>query len=113
MAAKADKTPITPTRRRVVTNYESLTPELVEALKERYPLGFTDYMTRVDKPNGDFFYGVMLETEDTSYFVKISVKIDDKAKEDIEKDLFADEDTETDEIKGADEIAENADGDDD
>lgn len=112
MAEKAVKKPI-PARRRVVTSYENLTPELIEALKERYPHGFTDSMSRVDKPNGEFFYGVMLETEDTSYFVKISVKIDDKAKEDIENDLFADEEAETDEIKGADEISDTGDGDDD
>lgn len=93
-------------KKRVVTSYENLSSELVAALKERYPLGFTDQMIRVDKPNGEFFYGVVFETEDTNYLVKISVKIDNKAKEEIEKDLFADEDAENDDIKGADEIAE-------
>lgn len=93
-------------KKRVVTSYENLSSELVTALKERYPLGFTDNMIRVDKPNGDFFYGVVFETEDTNYLVKISVKVDNKAKEDIEKDLFADEEIENDEIKGADEISE-------
>lgn len=113
MAEKAEKKPTTTTaRRRVVTSYENLSPELIEALKERYPLGFTDYMTRVDKPNGEFFYGVMFETEDTSYFVKISVRVDDKAKEEIEKDLFSDEEAETDEIKGADDIAESGENED-
>lgn len=94
------------TKKRVVTSYENLSNELVVALKERYPLGFTDNMIRVDKPNGDFFYGVVFETDDTSYLVKISVKVDNKAKEEIEKDLFADEEVENDEIKGADEISE-------
>lgn len=93
-------------KKRVVTSYENLSDELLTALKERYPLGFTDYMIRVDKPDGTFFYGVVFETDDTNYLVKISVKIDNKAKEDIEKDLFADEDADNDEIKGADEIAE-------
>lgn len=100
------------TKKRVVISYENLSVELVEALKERYPLGFTDNMIRVDKPNGDFFYGVVLETDDTSYLVKISVKIDDKAKEDIEKDLFADDEADSDEIKGAEDIADVADADD-
>lgn len=100
------------TKKRVVISYENLSPELIEALKERYPFGFTDNMIRVDRPNGEFFYGVVLETEDSSYLVKISVKIDDKAKEEIEKDLFADEDAESDEIKGAEDIADVADGDD-
>lgn len=94
------------TKKRVVISYENLSPQLIDALKERYPLGFTDNMIRVDKPNGDFFYGVVFETEDTNYLVKISVKIDDKAKEEIEKDLFADEEADTDDIKGADDIAD-------
>ncbi len=100
-------------KKRVMTSYENLSPELLEALKERYPDGFTDYMTRVDKPNGDFFYGVMLETDDTCYFVKITVKVDDKTQEDIEKDLFVDVEADSDDIKGAEDIADAADGDDD
>ncbi len=84
MAATKSKTP----KRRMMTSYENLSEELLELLKERYPNGLTDHMTRVDKPDGTFFHGVMLETEDTSYFVKISVKVDNKTQEDIEKDLF-------------------------
>lgn len=93
-------------KKRVVISFENLSSDLVAALKERYPNGFEDKMIRVDKPNGDFFYGVVLETEDTNYLVKIAVRVDDKAQEEIEKDLFADDDTESDEIKGADEISE-------
>lgn len=96
-------------KKRVVISYENLSEDLTTALKERYPLGFTDQMIRVDKPNGDFFYGVVFETQDINYLVKISVKIDNKAKEEIEKDLFADEEVEADEIKGADEIEDQAD----
>lgn len=94
-------------KRRVVISYENLSDELREALKERYPLGFTDFMIRVDKPNGEFFYGVVLETEETSYLVKVKVKVDQAPSEDIEKDLYGDGDQD-DDIKGAEEIADSS-----
>lgn len=97
------------TKKRMMISYENLSDELKIALKEHYPDGYANYITRVDKPNGGCFYGVMLETEDTIYFVKITVKVDNKSAEDIEKDLFAEEDLIVDEIKGADQIDEVAD----
>lgn len=96
-------------KKRVVTSYANLSPELLSALKERYPIGYTDYMIRIDKPNGEFFYGVMLETEDTNYLVKVNVKIDDKSEEDLDKDIYGDD--EPDDIKGADDIADTDDSD--
>lgn len=93
-------------KKRVVTSYEKLTPELHDALKVRYPYGYTDHMIRIDKPNGEFFYAVALETEDTSYLVKVNVKIDTKSDEELEKDLFAEGDDD-DDIKGAEEIADD------
>ncbi len=91
-------------KKRVMTSYDKLSEELQNQLKECYPLGFNDHLTRVDKPNGDFFHGVMLETDDTSYFVKINVKVDNKTREDIEKDLFDAVDN-VEEIKAPEEIA--------
>lgn len=98
-----------PAKKRVVISYSNLTPELIEAFKERYPLGYSDYMIRVDKPSGDFFYGVMLETEDVSYLVKVNVKIDNKSEEELDKDIYGEGDD--DDIKGADEIADTDDSD--
>lgn len=94
----------------MVTSYANLTPVLLEMLKKRYPLGYSDHMIRIDKPNGDFFYAVMLETDDTSYLVKLNVKIDTKVEEEFEKDYYTD-DAESDEIAGADEIADDSDSD--
>lgn len=111
MSSKEVKRPVV-AKKRVMTSYENLTPELLELLRESYPDGFTDYMTRVDKPSGGFFYGVVLETEDTNYFVKITVKVDNKTQEDIDKELFAD-DVESVDIKDAGEIADSSEEDDD
>ena len=46
------------TKKHIVTSFHNLAPELQEAVKQKYPLGFTEAMMRVDKPNGDFFYAV-------------------------------------------------------
>ena len=42
-----------------------------EEVKAAYPLGFSDYMMRIPKPNGEFFFAVPFETEEISYLVKI------------------------------------------
>ncbi len=87
-------------KKRLVTGFQNLTPELQAQVKEFYPLGFTDAMMRIDKPNGDFFYAVPFETEEIFYLVKINVKIDDS--KDMEKDLFAYDIAEADQIGKSD-----------
>ena len=90
-------------KKRLVTSFNNLSPEQQEAVKALYPRGFAEVMTRIDKPNGDFFYVVPYETDEISYMVKIDVKIDDSAEDAIEEEFFGD-----DEIKGADEIQESS-----
>lgn len=87
------------TKKHIVTSFHNLSPEMQEAVKQKYPLGFTDAMMRVDKPNGDFFYAVPYDTDEVAYLVKIDVKIDDGTPDiDDEKEYYDDE------IKGADEL---------
>lgn len=88
-------------KKHIVASYRNLAVELQDAIRAKYPLGFVDSMIRVDKPNGDFFYAVSFDTEDIAYLVKIDVKIDDNSQEEDDKDFY-DED-----IKGADEIQED------
>lgn len=91
------------TKKRLVTSFNNLSAEQQEAVKELYPRGFAEVMTRIDKPNGDFFYVVPYETEEISYLVKIDVKIDDGQEDD--NDGYYDDD----DIKGADELADASD----
>ena len=91
------------TKKRLVTSFNNLTAEQQEAVKELYPRGFAEVMTRIDKPNGDFFYVVPYETEEVSYLVKIDVKIDEIGDDGIDDDFFGDED-----MKGAEDIQEEA-----
>ena len=90
-------------KKRLVASLTNLAPELQEAVKAAYPLGYTDYMMRIDKPNGDFFFAVPFETEEISYLVKIDVKIDDISGDEDDKDYYDDD------LKGADELADTAD----
>ena len=92
-------------KKRLVTSFNNLPLELQEAVKAAYPLGYTDYMMRIDKPNGEFFFAVPFETEEISYLVKIDVKIDDLSGDDDDKDYYDDD------LKAADELA-NDDSDD-
>ncbi|HJA96295.1 MAG TPA: hypothetical protein H9920_01055 [Candidatus Alistipes faecavium] len=85
-------------KKHIVTSFHNLAPELQDAVREKYPLGFTDAMIRVDKPNGDFFYAVPFDTADIAYMIKVDVKIDDNSSDDDDKDYYDDE------IKGADEL---------
>lgn len=94
------------TKKRVVISFHNLPAETQEAVKEKYPAGYTDSMIRIDKGNGTFFYAVPFETDETSYLIKVDVKIDDKIEEEEDKDYFDDD------IKGADDIADSSDDDD-
>ncbi|MFI3293648.1 MAG: hypothetical protein SNG27_05155 [Rikenellaceae bacterium] len=84
-------------KKRLVTSLNNLSSELQAMVKEAYPLGYTDAMMRIDKPNGDFFYAVPFATEEIDYLVKINVKVDTITNND-EKDIFDDD------IKGADDL---------
>ena len=87
-------------KRRLITSYHNLTPEQQAEVTALYPQGFSEIMTRYDKPDGTFFYTVPYETEDTYYMVKIDVKIDDG--QDDDNDGYYDDD----DLKGADELAD-------
>ena len=91
------------TKKRLVTSIHNLTPEQQAEVKALYPLGFTEVMQRIDKPDGTFFCVVPYETEDTYYLVKIDGKVDDG--QESEDDGYYDDD----DLKGADEFADAAD----
>jgi hypothetical protein len=94
-------------KKRVVARFATMEPELQDAVRKAYPMGFTDHMMRIDKGPGNFFYAVVYETDEISYLVKIDVSIDGNIEDEEEKEYYNDD------IKGADEIADSGDGDDD
>ena len=91
-------------KKHIATSFHNLSPELQEAVKAKYPLGFTDAMIRVDKPNGDFFYAVPYDTDEIAYMVKI---------DDDDKDYYDDEIKGADDIQGDDDSSDASDASDD
>jgi lipopolysaccharide export LptBFGC system permease protein LptF len=75
------------TKKKLIINYENLPPAVVEALNNKYPDGLENHVIRVDKGNGDFFYGVTIDTKDTSYLVKVNVTVDSNI-DDLDEKIF-------------------------
>lgn len=88
-------------KRRSVVSFANLPEELQEEVKKLYPYGYNEAMMRIEKPNGEFFYAVPFETDEVSYLVKVTVKIDDHIEDEEDKDYYSDD------LKGADEFADN------
>lgn len=97
-----------PDKRRAVISYENMSDELREAFEEKYPHGYADYLgdlVKIDKPDGTSFYAVSVEIPDAVYLVKIKVRTDDY--DDVENDLFKDDDDEDVVTDGNEEFPEN------
>lgn len=79
-------------KKNLIVSYKNLTDELKRLLVETYPDGWTDYIKKTLKPNGESIFAVPLETEDTMYMVKFDVKVDSgMVEEDIDKTLYEEE----------------------
>ncbi len=68
---------------RKVIRYEDLPADAMEVVKKKYPDGWKDFVRKITKPSGEFFYAFNIDTENASYLVKVNVKVDSKS--DIEK----------------------------
>lgn len=84
-------------KKRVVVSYKNLSPELQERSKSNIPTGIRTVCCASTRDPGDFFYAIMLETEDISYLVKVDVKVDEQVEEEEEKDYYNDEIKDSDE----------------
>lgn len=74
-------------KKKLIVSYSSLSPELLEAIRIKYPLGWINHTKKVPTSGDGFFYAITLDTEEISYLIKVPVKIDVKsAKED--EDFF-------------------------
>lgn len=81
-------------KKKLVISYKNLTPELITLVKKKYPYGYLNSVIKVTKPNNEFFYAITLDTDDTSYLIKVNVKIDTKPKDDDDdKGFFSDSDS--------------------
>lgn len=76
-------------KKKIIIHYNNLSPEVLDALREAYPDGHMHHIFKVTKPNNDFFYAVTLDTEDTSYLIKVDVKIDNITEDKLDDALFS------------------------
>jgi hypothetical protein len=76
-------------KKKVIVHINNLAPELLEALKEKYPDGHQHHIFKVTKPNNDFFYAVTLDTKDASYLIKVDVKIDNISENKLDDAIFS------------------------
>jgi hypothetical protein len=72
-------------KKRLVISYKNCPDKIVQAIREKYPLGYGDAIIKVQKPNGEFFHAITVDFEDISYLVKVDVKIDNLTEEEFEK----------------------------
>lgn len=82
-------------KKRVIKNIDKISDELREAIREKYPDGWHNQVIRVNKGDNTFFHAITVDTEDTSYMIKVNVKVD--SIEELEKlenqdDDFQDDD---------------------
>lgn len=73
-------------RKKLIINYANITPELLEAIRKKYPLGWINHTIKVPTSGGGFFYAITLDTDDASYLIKVPVKVDTKSEKD--EDFF-------------------------
>jgi hypothetical protein len=65
-------------RKRLVVSYNNVSPEVLEAIRKKYPLGYSNHVIKVKTQGEDFFYAITVDTDSASYLVKVPVKIDTK-----------------------------------
>lgn len=65
-------------KKRLVISYNNVSPEVLEAIRLKYPLGYSNHVIKVKTRGDEFFYAITVDTADASYLVKVPVKIDTK-----------------------------------
>ena len=58
-------------KKRIIKKFEQLSDEILEKVRDRYPDGFEDNLISFTSPNGEIEFALPLETEDTSYLIKM------------------------------------------
>lgn len=61
-------------KRKVIIDFRSMTRELQELMKVKYPSGYASHISLFSDRNGKHFFGFLLETDDTIYLVRLNDK---------------------------------------
>ncbi len=76
-------------KKKVIVHINNVSQEVLEAIQEKYPEGYQDYVFKVTKPNNDFFYAITVDTADASYLIKVDVKIDTISNDKMDEQIFS------------------------
>ncbi len=80
-------------KKRLIVSMNNLPEGVNEAIKDKYPGGYQNFVIKVPKGDNDFFYAITVDMENASYLVKVNVKIDSLANnDDDDEDNDDDED---------------------
>ena len=60
-------------KKRIIKKYEQLGPDVLKLIKQTYPDGFEDNLISFQTATGELALALPLETEDTSYLIKMPV----------------------------------------
>ena len=86
---------MTISKAKVIKDYEKLSDELLERLKEEYPNGYSNYIIQFPNKAGKMVRAIELETEDTLYMIRLPESVSGIGYDDIEveedDDIIADE----------------------
>ncbi len=96
-------------KRRIIKSMDTLSEDLKNLLMETYPRGYGNNMIRLTNSEGQPFFVVPLDTEDTIYLVKVATPKPGKpvADDDIEDGDDFDDDADSD--GGTDDLDDDAD----
>lgn len=97
-------------RKKLIINYSNCSPELMEAIRKKYPLGWVNHTIKVKTVGDAFFFAITVDTEEASYLIKVPVKIDSKSDKDDE-DFFEETPDVKEPNEGFDEEEEHQDSD--
>ena len=79
-------------RRRIIIGFKKLTPEILALLVEKYPDGYdSDQIIRFRNAQNEMIEAVEVNTDDTKYLVKVSIKLE-KTMENYDEDDYEDYD---------------------
>ncbi len=59
-----------------IISFDKLDSEVKAALMVKYPNGWRNYIQKIPKGNGEFFYAIALDHGEYSYLIKVEVKVD-------------------------------------
>lgn len=78
-------------KKKIIKSYENLSPDLQELLNETYKFGYSNKIVRLSNAKNETFFAVPLDTEDTTYMVKVQPEKPKKSANAAKDDFFSNE----------------------